>query len=194
MWQPIDPKKGTHLAYLRDQLTFSSLLRYGIWRLSQSERPVKVQLRSGTRLELHPGPFGDLFGLEIFVNEVYRCPETGALASVRNIVDVGANIGLSCVYWAQKFTSSKFWLLSPDANTWVAYIRPTNQRTRFTLGRLSAGRYIRRVAGCGAMRSFSLVFGPHARAGPQLRSRLGHVERGPRDRQILLPDPVSEQR
>lgn len=80
-------------------------------------------------------------GLEIFVNEVYRCPETGALASVRNIVDVGANIGLSCVYWAQKFTSSKFWLLSPDANTWVAYIRPTKRRTWFTLGRLSAGRY-----------------------------------------------------
>jgi len=100
--------------YLRHQMTLPSVLRYGAWRLSRSQGSIRVRLRSGPRLELRPAPFGDLFGAhEIFVRDVYRCPNPEVLSSVHNIVDVGANIGLSCIYWAHNFKAAQILAFEP---------------------------------------------------------------------------------
>jgi FkbM family methyltransferase len=100
--------------YLRHQMTLPSLLRYGVWRRIGSHAPVRVQLRYGPRLELRPAPFGDPFGAhEIFVRDVYQCPDPAALSSVKNIVDIGANIGLSCIYWAHNFKEAKILAFEP---------------------------------------------------------------------------------
>jgi len=100
--------------YLRHRMTLPSLLRYGVWRLSGSQRSIRIRLRSGPRLELRPAPYGDLFGAhEIFVRDVYRCPYPEVLSSVHNIVDVGANIGLSCIYWAHNYKDAKILAFEP---------------------------------------------------------------------------------
>jgi FkbM family methyltransferase len=100
--------------YLRHQMTPQSLLRYGAWRLGGSRSSVRIRLRSGPRIELRPAPFNDLFGAhEIFVRDVYRCPDPNALSSVNSIVDIGANIGLSCIYWAYNFKNAKILAFEP---------------------------------------------------------------------------------
>lgn len=102
------------MRFLRNELDFPSLLKYAAWRLVESQSKVRVRLVSGSRLELRPQPFGDLFNAtEIFVHEVYRCPCPELLSSVETVVDVGANIGLSCLYWAHLFASAKIFAFEP---------------------------------------------------------------------------------
>ncbi len=132
------------MKYLRHQMTLPSLLRYGAWRLSGSQGSVRIRLRSGPRLELRPAPFGDLFGAhEIFVRDVYRCPYPEALTSVNNIVDVGANIGLSCIYWAHTFKDAKILAFEPHPRH-IQILKRNAQlnhlETRLTLIEAAAGQ------------------------------------------------------
>lgn len=50
---------------------------------------------------------------EIFVSDVYRCPRPEMLGAVRRIVDLGANIGLSCLTWAKRFPNAHITAFEP---------------------------------------------------------------------------------
>jgi FkbM family methyltransferase len=87
---------------LRDQMTRKSRARYLLWRAGLLGKNATVDLRTGERIVLLKS---SLFALsvayEIFVMDTYRCPQPNVLGSVRRIVDVGANVGYSLIYWGR---------------------------------------------------------------------------------------------
>ena len=85
-------------------LTLPSVLAYGLWRLGRRERPVRLALRSGPRIELRPdsagnGDYGVAY--EVFVHDYYRPPPAAAIdpRAVRLVVDLGTNVGFSVLHW-----------------------------------------------------------------------------------------------
>lgn len=99
---------------IRDVLTLGSKLRYSAWRLLKSRRPLAVTLRSGPTIVLRPPPARDLTTAhDIFVSEIYD-PAAGCGAGPDSlIVDVGANVGYSAVYFANRFRDSRVLAFEP---------------------------------------------------------------------------------
>jgi FkbM family methyltransferase len=92
---------------LRDLMTTASKLRYLAWRAGLLGDEVAVSLDTGERLLLQKSMMlGVAVAYEIFVLDTYRCPRELSPGSVRRIVDVGANVGYSLIYWASKFPSA----------------------------------------------------------------------------------------
>ncbi len=99
---------------LRDLMTAGSQIRYAIWRLTGMPRVVKVVLRGGERLLLRPEPAKDLsVAYEVFVDELYRLPPPCVGRSIRRIVDVGANVGYSLVYFSRQFPNARLEAFEP---------------------------------------------------------------------------------
>jgi FkbM family methyltransferase len=93
---------------LRDGLTLPSRVRYAIWRATGSRRVLRVARRDGTRLALRPPPTTDLdTAYELYVGECYRCPRPLDPAGVRLVVDLGANVGYSCLLWCRQFAAAR---------------------------------------------------------------------------------------
>ncbi len=89
---------------LRDLMTTASKLRYLAWRAGLLGDEIIVRLATGERLLLQKSMMlGVAVAYEIFVLDTYRCPRELSPGSVRRIVDVGANVGYSLIYWASKF-------------------------------------------------------------------------------------------
>jgi FkbM family methyltransferase len=89
---------------LRDLMTTLSKVRYVIWRAGLLGECVEVKLLTGERLSLQKSMIlGLATAFEIFVLEGYHCPRELLQEDVRRIVDVGANVGYSLIYWASKF-------------------------------------------------------------------------------------------
>lgn len=108
---------------LRDQLTPRSKIRYLLWRLSKARSPIIVQLLTGEKLILRPRPTTDLdTAYEIFVAEVYRPPSSELNFPIQTIVDLGANVGYSCLYWLHQFREAKIAAYEPHP-AHVAQIR-----------------------------------------------------------------------
>ncbi|MDP3414443.1 FkbM family methyltransferase [Falsiroseomonas sp.] len=90
-----------------------SAITYGLWRLSGRKRDVHVRTRLGPVIELRPTLFGDRrnndFGVayEIFVLDLYGDELGLDSAKVRRVVDLGANVGFSCLYWLARFPECK---------------------------------------------------------------------------------------
>ena len=85
-------------------MTSLSKLRYLSWRAAPFGRSLKATLLNRQRLILRPPPADDLeTAYEVFVAEVYRSPRMIPPRSVHRIVDVGANVGYTIVYWAEQF-------------------------------------------------------------------------------------------
>lgn len=90
---------------------FSSLLiatswaRYVLWRLLGGRRAISLSLKSGLRLQVRPLATTD-YGVawEVFWRGCYECPES--LQEVRRIVDLGANVGYSCLFWCTQYPES----------------------------------------------------------------------------------------
>jgi FkbM family methyltransferase len=99
---------------IRGRLMFWSMLRYSNWRLLKRKGPVLVTLRSGLTLVLRPPPARDLTTAhDIFVSEIYNpAAECGAGAGSL-IVDVGANVGYSSLYFAGRFRDSRVLAFEP---------------------------------------------------------------------------------
>lgn len=91
-------------------LSLASAIRFGARRIIKGDYPITVTLRSGARFELRGGKTDENnydYGVahEIFVQRFYD--DGGYLASdnVRQIVDLGANIGFSLLYFLHKYNS-----------------------------------------------------------------------------------------
>jgi FkbM family methyltransferase len=98
---------------LRDKLTLPSRLRYLIWRTGALGKEVTVQLASGERLILSGLRYELGTAYEIFVNEAYRIPRLIDSASIKRIVDVGANVGHSILYWTAHFPEAQIEAFEP---------------------------------------------------------------------------------
>lgn len=99
---------------LRDLMTSESKIRYLLWRGLKLSADITVQLTSGERLNIRPVPTDDLeAAYEIFVADVYRSPLPIEADSVKQIVDLGANVGFSGIYLARRYPKAKIIAFEP---------------------------------------------------------------------------------
>ena len=108
------PARANGATRLRDLMTTGSRMRYAAWRTLNLPSPITVSLRSGERLVLRAEPAKDLsVAYEVFVEELYRSPQPLDTRAVRRIVDVGANVGYSVIYFARRFPRARFEAFEP---------------------------------------------------------------------------------
>jgi len=99
-------------AHFRDVLSPVSRARYTVWRLLGGKRAIDLKLTSGLRLRMRPLTTTDYdIAWQMFWRGDYESPI--ALTDVRNIVDLGANVGYSCLYWCQKYPQSHITAFEP---------------------------------------------------------------------------------
>lgn len=99
---------------LRDQMKNWSKIRYLIWRARSAKEPITVELSTGEKLILRQSPTDDLdIAYEVFVGEGYKSPRKLDQSSVRRIVDLGANVGYTCVYWLANFPRAQVLAFEP---------------------------------------------------------------------------------
>lgn len=109
--------------WLRDLMTAGSRIRYLLWRASPVRRSVTVKLRAGEKLVLRPPPAWDLaLAREVFVTTPYESPRPLAVTSVHRIVDVGANVGYTVVYWLHHYPLARIEAFEPHPG-FVRYFR-----------------------------------------------------------------------
>jgi FkbM family methyltransferase len=94
-------------------------------------------------LSLRPLPFWDIStAYGVFVTEEYHCPREGALARVRRIVDLGANVGMTCIYLLDRYPDAHIIAFEPHP-LHVEMLRKTlamnNLSERVTLHAAAAG-------------------------------------------------------
>jgi len=89
----------------RDLLSPWQQLRYLAWRAGfRGKRPIQLRLASGEWLVLRPPPATDLeTAMEVFFCGAYRSPRPLSAERVRKMVDLGANVGYSIVYFSREF-------------------------------------------------------------------------------------------
>ena len=93
----------THLALTRHLRTLrpASFVRYAWWRLRGNRSDITIGLRDGTRLIVRSGTEDYWIASEIFFDHQYDPPVALDLAGMQTIVDVGANVGYSCLWFAR---------------------------------------------------------------------------------------------
>jgi FkbM family methyltransferase len=102
-------KKPAHFSGV---LKPASRARYMIWRLMGGKRPIDLNLSIGTRLRLRPLATTDYdVAWQIYWRGDYESPRP--LKDVRRVVDLGANVGYSCLYWCQRFPECRVTAFEP---------------------------------------------------------------------------------
>jgi len=93
------------------KLTPESAVRYLAWQLGGKQSNVWLRLRaaqefSGPEIQLRSGSAGDNdldAAQDVFVRECLRVPVRIPPERVKLIVDLGAGVGMSCLYWLAKY-------------------------------------------------------------------------------------------
>ncbi|MBA4067325.1 MAG: hypothetical protein C0501_27175 [Isosphaera sp.] len=89
---------------LRAQWTVPSQARYAVWRLAGRRYPLRARLRGGPRMVIRPNCLDDLrVADEVFVRRVYDAPWPVDPAGVEAVVDLGSNVGYTCLLWLWRF-------------------------------------------------------------------------------------------
>ena len=100
---------------LRDLITGLSLARYLTWRALPVPESIVVRLKTGDKLMIRREPTNDLsVAHEVFVQQIYQPRLTNARDDVRLVVDVGANVGYSVIYFARLFPEAKIIAIEPN--------------------------------------------------------------------------------
>ena len=119
--------------HFRDLLKPVSRARYVVWRLLGAKSPITLQLRSGLSIRIRSGSTTDYgVAFDVFWRGCYQSPEP--VSKVRNIVDLGANVGYSCLFWCKEY---------PEAR--VTAFEPHPRHLSAIAGHLSANHYADRV-------------------------------------------------
>jgi FkbM family methyltransferase len=101
------------MKHFRNLLTTRSLLTYATWRAFRLQSRLEIELRKGGRILMRPLPAEDYgSAMEVFLDEVYKYPRA-PLRPPLNIVDLGSNIGCSCLYWLRQFPESRVTAFEP---------------------------------------------------------------------------------
>lgn len=83
--------------HFRDLLPPGNRLQYMLWKLRKSPKPFLCQIRNGPALSMRPAPSDDWnTAVEVFLFRIYNVRPDNAVCRV---VDLGANIGYSCLFW-----------------------------------------------------------------------------------------------
>jgi FkbM family methyltransferase len=98
----------------RDLLAWRSKVEYIAWRLLRSGRELTLKFKDETRLILRPLPHHD-YGVayEVFVMASYVNPTPMDPSKMRCIVDLGANVGYSCLFWSRKYPNAEIVAFEP---------------------------------------------------------------------------------
>lgn len=105
---------GAKKKWLRDILNPVDRFRYLLWRVSRSKTPILVSLQDNKKLVLRPAPTTDLAtAYEIFINRAYYKPPQVPEPSPKFIVDVGANVGYSLLYWGYAYPTAQIIAFEP---------------------------------------------------------------------------------
>lgn len=98
--------------HFRNLLEPGSQLRYLLWRVAGGSNPLEIRLKSGLRLKMRSRASTD-YGVawDIYWRGCYRSPEP--VGPVRRIVDLGANVGYSCLYWCQQYPEAQITAFEP---------------------------------------------------------------------------------
>ncbi len=96
---------------LRFLMTPASHLHYLAWRAVPFSPSINISLKSGAKLCLRKLPSTDPgIAYEVFAAELYRgpwVPAPNSVNRVNRIMDVGANVGISVVYWAHRYPAAR---------------------------------------------------------------------------------------
>jgi FkbM family methyltransferase len=137
------------LAFTR-ALTASSAARYLRWRLGDKRGDVWLRLRTGyefpgPEFQLRPISAGnnDLgVAYEIFIHKYLRVPVRIPPERVKLIVDLGANVGMSCLYWLAAYWRAELIAFEPHpghAAQCLANLERNGFLSRATLHCVAAG-------------------------------------------------------
>ena len=113
-------------------MTLGARLRYALWRATRSKRTASFKMTDGAVICLRPRPADDLdTAYEVYALEVYKPPFPLPRETIKTVVDLGANVGLSCVYWARVFPHARIVAFEPHPEH-VALTRELLQRNRIS--------------------------------------------------------------
>ncbi len=99
---------------VREVLTLWSMLRYSVWRVLKASGSLTVTLQSGLKIILRPPPARDLTTAhDLFVSEIYEPSAACGAGPGSLILDVGANVGYSSLYFAKRFPDSRVLAFEP---------------------------------------------------------------------------------
>jgi FkbM family methyltransferase len=128
---------------LRDLMRPLSRFKYLAWRAASFGAAITVRLKSGERLILRCSPATDIsVAYEVFVMEIYRSPTVLDPATVRRIVDLGANVGYSVVYLARRYPEAHIDAFEPNPSeleVLAHHLEINGIRERVTLHPVAAG-------------------------------------------------------
>ncbi len=98
-----------HLFILR----LESFVRYAWWRVGGNRGEIKIELRDGTRIVIRGGIEDHWIASEIFFDRQYEPPIPVPLAEFEVVVDVGANVGYSCLWFARACPQAQILAFEP---------------------------------------------------------------------------------
>ncbi len=113
--------------WLRDLLIPLDYWRYLLWRISRSKKQITVKLAESEKIIIRPLPTTDLAtACEIFLDEAYDKPIEVPEILPQLIVDIGANVGYSIIYFAHKYPNANLIAFEPHP----AHIELINQHLK----------------------------------------------------------------
>jgi FkbM family methyltransferase len=101
------------------RLTPLSALKFGAWKITGGQWTTNLRTKSGLRFSFRSNEIGRLgnndYGVayEVIHMEQYSFVDPPTPESVRLIVDLGGNVGFSCLYWLEKFPNARVIVFEP---------------------------------------------------------------------------------
>lgn len=145
------------------RLTLPSMLHYAGYRAKKSNDPITLALRSGPCFELRDNSSGNNdYGVayEIFVHEYYNDHDLFNRDRVKLVVDLGANVGFSVLYFLHRYPSCRVIAFEPHPRHAAQATRNLildGSRSRVELHMNAAGAKTRSMNLSDQMSSSSLI-------------------------------------
>ena len=102
------------MQWFRDKLDLPSRAKFYLWRLSGNSFEGVFKLKNGSTIILRPKPFQDIATVtEVFATDLYDIPDQIKHGGIVSIVDLGANVGFTYVYWLSKYPQAHVTAFEP---------------------------------------------------------------------------------
>lgn len=97
--------------HFRSLFPIHEAVRCALWKRLKISRPITVRMKSGTRFTIRQKPFSDYdVAYELFLFKCYPLPEMEPSL----IVDLGGNVGYSCLLWAERYPNAAIIVVEPN--------------------------------------------------------------------------------